>query len=67
METVGDQIFQLTKEVKELKARCRKYEELLRCMTAEDPGSGEASALDEAFVGNLKRPRAMRRKKIVPI
>ncbi len=35
MQTVGDQIFVLTKEVKELRARCRQYEQLLREMAEE--------------------------------
>ncbi len=37
IQTVGDQIFALTKEVKLLRKRCRQYEEILREISQQTP------------------------------
>lgn len=45
MQTVGDQIFALTKEIKQLRRRCRQYEEFLRLMAEQKPPAAQASLL----------------------
>ncbi len=37
MSTVGDQIFDLTKEVERLEKQCQRYEQTLQAIVAENP------------------------------
>ncbi len=64
MQTVGDQIFALTKQVKVLKARCREYEELLRRLAEGNRASGHAFRPDQGLVGDERVAIAMPKAKL---
>ncbi len=54
MQTVGDQIFALTKEIKQLRKRCRQYEDLLRLMAEQKAPAKQASLLAEQALADAE-------------